>query len=84
MSVVSSHTTPTTGKGAGLFEAVIGALGYDFDEWKSATGGQVTYEGIASLFGERCSARVKTDTPNAETLTKFPNAKPRNKIARFN
>lgn len=78
------HTTVTTGKGAGMFQAVIEALGYDFEEWQAAAGGQVTYEAIASLFGERATAKVKTDEPTAETLAKYPNAKPRNKISRFN
>ena len=77
------HTTVTSGRGAGMFTAVISALGYNMDEWLGAQGGSITYEGMAGLIGERVEARLRTDTPDEATLDKYPNAKPRNKIARF-
>lgn len=77
------HSTPTTGRGAGMLRAVVEAFGYDYDEWVVAIGGQITPEALVGLYGERAKARIKTDTPDDETLAKYPNAKPRNKVSRF-
>lgn len=77
------HDTPTTGRGAGMFKAVVSAFGYDFDEWVASIGNQITPPALAGLVGETTTARVRTDVPTEETLEKYPNAKPRNKIVRF-
>ena len=77
------HTTPTTGRGAGMFKAVIKALGYDFAEWLDEAGGMITPESLLSLYGERVSARIKIDVPTEEVIAAYPNAKERNKIHRF-
>ncbi len=76
------HTTPTTGRGAGMFSAVLSALGYEAREYLEPFGG-VTNEALAGLVGESAPARLRIDTPNKETLEKWPNAKPRNKVRRF-
>ena len=76
------HTTPTTGRGAGMFSAVISAFGYETQEYLEPFGG-VTNEALAGLVGESATVRVGTDTPTAETLAKWPNAVPRNKVRRF-
>lgn len=77
------HDTPTTGRGAGMFKAVVSGMGYDFDEWFESVGRKLTAEALISLTGERVTARVRTEVPSKETLEKFPNAKERNKINRF-
>lgn len=77
------HDTVTTGRGAGMFKAVVGGLGYDANEYLAEFGGKITFEALAGLIGERADGRIKTDVPSEETLANFPNAKPRNKIVRF-
>ncbi len=77
------HTTPTTGRGAGMFTAVLRAFGYDdVADYLKPFGG-VSNEALAGLVGESADARIGTDTPTAETLEKWPNAVPRNKVKRF-
>jgi hypothetical protein len=77
------HDTVTAGRGAGMFNAVLSAMGYDPKEYLAEFGNKITFEALAGLIGERVDARVKTDVPTEETLAKYPNAKPRNKISRF-
>ena len=76
------HTTPTTGRGAGMFSAVLSAFGYDTREYLEPFGG-VTNEALAGLVGESAMVRIGIDTPDDETLEKWPNAVPRNKVVRF-
>ena len=76
------HTTPTTGRGSGMFSAVLSAFGYDAREYVEPFGG-VTNEALAGLVGESTDARIKTDTPSDETLEQWPNARARNKVAKF-
>ena len=77
------HTTPTTGRGAGMFSAVLSALGYEeVREYLEPFGG-VTNEALAGLVGESGTARVYVSIPTKEDLEKWPNSKPRNKIRRF-
>lgn len=77
------HDTVTTGRGAGMFKAVLSGFGYDANEYLGEFGGRITFEALAGLVGERADARVKTDVPDEATLDKYPNAKPRNKVVRF-
>lgn len=77
------HTTPTTGRGAGLFKAVLSGFGYDATEYLSDFGGLVSPEALAGLVGEVASCRIDIETPDENTLKKYPNAKPRNRIRRF-
>lgn len=76
------HTTPTTGRGAGMFTAVLKAFGYEVREYLEPFGG-VTNEALAGLVGESADAKVGIDVPDDETLEQYPNAKPRNKVRRF-
>lgn len=76
------HTTPTTGRGAGMFTAVLKAFGYEVREYLEPFGG-VTNEALAGLVGESADAKVGIDVPSDETLEQYPNAKPRNKVRRF-
>ncbi len=76
------HTTPTTGRGAGMFSAVLCAFGYDAKEYLEPFGG-VTNVALAGLVGETAGARIGIDEPSADTLEKYPNAVPRNKVRRF-
>ena len=77
------HTTPTTGRGAGMFSAVLKAFGYeDVGEYLAPFGG-VSNEALAGLVGESADARIGTDTPTPETLENWPNAVARNKVKRF-
>lgn len=77
------HTTPTTGRGAGMFKAVLSGFGYDASEYLSDFGGLVTPEALAGLVGETTTGRVDIEVPDKETLKQYPNAKERNKIRRF-
>lgn len=77
------HDTVTTGRGAGMFKAVLSGFGYDANEYLAEFGGRITFEALAGLIGERTTGRVRTDTPDESTLAKYPNAKPRNKVVRF-
>ena len=77
------HDTVTTGRGAGMFKAVLSAFGYDTNEYLAQFGGQITFEALAGLIGERLDANVEIDTPDEAALAKYPNAKPRNRIKRF-
>ena len=77
------HDTVTTGRGAGMFKAVLSAFGYDANEYLAEFGGQITFEALAALVGERLDASVEIDTPDEAALAKYPNAKPRNRIKRF-
>ncbi len=77
------HTTPTTGRGAGMFSAVLNAFGYDdVGEYVGQFGG-VTNEALAGLVGESTTARIGIDVPNDETMKAYPSARPRNKVRRF-
>ena len=76
------HTTPTTGRGAGMFTAVLKAFGYEVREYLEPFGG-VTNEALAGLVGESADTKVGIDVPDDETLEQYPNAKPRNKVRRF-
>ena len=76
------HTTPTTGRGAGMFTAVLSAFGYEVREYLEPFGG-VTNEALAGLVGESADTKVGIDVPSEETLESYPNAKPRNKVRRF-
>lgn len=77
------HDTVTVGRGAGMFKAVLSGFGYDANEYLNEFGGQITFEALAGLVGERAEARVRIDVPDEATLEKYPNAKPRNRITRF-
>lgn len=77
------HDTVTVGRGAGMFKAVISGFGYDPNEYMAQFGNSVTFEALAGLVGERALARVKIEEPTDEVLERYPNASPRNRIARF-
>lgn len=77
------HDTPTTGRGAGMFKAVVISFGYDFDEWFEGVGRQIDPPALAGLIGEETTARVRVNTPDEEVLEQYPNARPRNEVQRF-
>jgi len=75
------HSTPTTGRGAGMTKAVVSGFGYDWDEWFESVGRTLSPEALYSLIGEDVDVRLRINVPDEDTLAKWPNAKERNEIA---
>lgn len=77
------HDTVTTGAGSGMFRAVINSFGYEFEEVMEDAGNRVTPALLAGFIGDEVDALIYIDTPDEDTLAKYPNATPKNRIRKF-